>query len=80
MAAGRHQDHVPAAVIRGRLGERGETEEDESGRESDGAHTIGDHGNPYICVAMLVNRAVPELGMLHELVDQGNTVEISSAA
>jgi hypothetical protein len=29
---------------------------------------------------MLVNRAVPELGMLHELVDQGNTVEISSAA
>ena len=47
MAVGRGEDHLPASVERGRDGGRGESEYGESGRESEAAHMIADHGSPH---------------------------------
>jgi hypothetical protein len=47
MAAGGHGDHVPVSVKLGRNCRRSETDDCESGRESEGAHTVGNPGCPH---------------------------------
>jgi hypothetical protein len=48
MAAGSHGDHAPVSVKRGRNCGRSGTDDCESGRHSEGALTIDNHGSPLI--------------------------------
>jgi len=50
MAAGGRQGHVPAAVERGRSCGQNRSDDCESGRQSEGAHTIASHASPHNCV------------------------------
>jgi hypothetical protein len=59
MAAGRHGDHAPASVELGRNCGRSGTDDCESGQQSEGAHTIANHGSPHTCVVLLVNSRCP---------------------
>ena len=47
MAAGRHGDHEPVSVELGRICGRSGTDDCESGRQSEGAHTNANHGSPH---------------------------------
>jgi hypothetical protein len=44
MAAGRHRDHRPVSIELGRNCGRSRTDDCESGRQSEGAHTIANQG------------------------------------
>jgi hypothetical protein len=47
MAAGSHGDQAPVSVELGRNCRRNETDDCESGRESEGPNMIGNHGGPH---------------------------------
>ena len=47
MAAGGHGDHEPVSVELRRICGRSGTDDCESGRQSEGAHTIANHGSPH---------------------------------
>src|SRR4029077_12910523 len=57
MATGSHGDHAPVSVELGRKCGRSGTDDCESGRQSEGAHTIANHGSPHTCVVLLVKNA-----------------------
>jgi hypothetical protein len=59
MAAGSHGDHAPVSVELGRNCGRSGTDDCESGRQSEGALTIANHGSPHTCVVLLVNSSCP---------------------
>ena len=50
MAAGRHGSHVPTSIVVGCTCRRSGTDDCGSGRQSEGAHAIANHGRPHGCV------------------------------
>jgi hypothetical protein len=61
VAMGSFSDHAPASIELARNCGRSGTDDCESRRQSEGAHTIVNHGSPHTCVALLVNSNVPEV-------------------
>jgi len=70
MATGSHGDHAPVSVELGRNCGRSGIENCESGRQSEGAHTIANHGSPHTCVVMV--RAATGFTSCKELAGYGS--------
>jgi len=70
MAVGRHGEHAPISVELGRNCGRSGIENCESGRQSEGAHTIANHGSPHTCVVMV--RAATGFTSCKELAGYGS--------
>ena len=70
MAAGRHGDHEPVSVELGRICGRSGTDDCESGRHSEGAHTNANHGSPHTSFYLRARFAQRARNVLMEQCDE----------
>jgi hypothetical protein len=54
-------DHAPVSVELGRSCGRSRSDDCESGRQSEGAHTIANHASPHNCSVLSPPSVTPEL-------------------
>jgi hypothetical protein len=66
MAAGSHGDHAPVSIELGRNCGRSGTHDCESGRQSEGTHTIANHGSPHTSFYLRGRFAQPARNALME--------------
>jgi hypothetical protein len=59
VTVGSLSDHIPAPIELARNCGRSGTDDCESRRQSEGAHTIVNHGSPHTFAVLLVNSNVP---------------------